>query len=173
LGVQNAGNLDISRHAWSQLVRPLVPSSARGSDGGPLRFTDERTVPRCRLAAAFRSTECVAKPRCACLRSNTKNAEHACQRGHGFTTIPGKSECLIHSRSRYNRLSAHSSWISAVARDLQEHRGKSLVVAGDMQPAAVHKCRGAHSEEHHSPPYARSTVFRPRARPRRWVACRE
>ena len=36
-------------------------------------------------------------------------------------------------------------------RDLQEHRGKSLVVAGDMQPAAVHKCRGAHSEEHDSP----------------------
>src|SRR5271165_4392583 len=102
-----------------------------------------------------------------------KNAAHPCQQGHGFTTIPGKSECLIHSCSRYNRLSAHSSWISAVARDLQEHRGKSLVVAGDMQPEAVHKCRGAHSEEHHFPPYARSTMFRPRARPRRWVACRE
>ncbi len=48
-------------------VRPLVPSSARGSDSGPRRFSDERTVPRCRLAAAFQSTECAAKSRCRLL----------------------------------------------------------------------------------------------------------
>jgi MoCo/4Fe-4S cofactor protein with predicted Tat translocation signal len=29
-------------------------------------------------------------------------------------------------------------WITAVARDLQAHRGSSLVIAGDGQPAAVH-----------------------------------
>ncbi|HEV3218028.1 MAG TPA: TAT-variant-translocated molybdopterin oxidoreductase [Vicinamibacterales bacterium] len=29
-------------------------------------------------------------------------------------------------------------WINAVAKDLQAHRGSSLVVAGDEQPAAVH-----------------------------------
>jgi Fe-S-cluster-containing dehydrogenase component len=29
-------------------------------------------------------------------------------------------------------------WIAAVAKDLQAHRGKSLVVAGDSQPPAVH-----------------------------------
>ena len=39
-GAQNARNLDISRHAWSQPVRPSMPSSARGSDGGPRRFTE-------------------------------------------------------------------------------------------------------------------------------------
>jgi molybdopterin-containing oxidoreductase family iron-sulfur binding subunit len=36
------------------------------------------------------------------------------------------------------RLSPHREWISGVVRDLQEHRGRSLVVAGDAQPAAVH-----------------------------------
>jgi len=29
-------------------------------------------------------------------------------------------------------------WVAAVSKDLQAHRGKSLVVAGDYQPAAVH-----------------------------------
>ncbi len=33
---------------------------------------------------------------------------------------------------------ASSAWIEACARDLEEHRGRSLVVVGDRQPAAVH-----------------------------------
>ena len=32
----------------------------------------------------------------------------------------------------------HQSWVSAVARDLESHRGRALVIAGDRQPAAVH-----------------------------------
>jgi len=32
----------------------------------------------------------------------------------------------------------HGAWIAALVRDLQQHRGSSLVVAGDHQPAAVH-----------------------------------
>jgi molybdopterin-containing oxidoreductase family iron-sulfur binding subunit len=32
----------------------------------------------------------------------------------------------------------HAKWIAAVARDLQKHRGASLVVAGDGQPPVVH-----------------------------------
>jgi len=35
-------------------------------------------------------------------------------------------------------LDAHAPWISAVVRDLQKHRGASLVIAGDEQPPAVH-----------------------------------
>ncbi len=31
-----------------------------------------------------------------------------------------------------------SEWITAVARDLQAHRGRSIVLAGERQPAAVH-----------------------------------
>ena len=31
-----------------------------------------------------------------------------------------------------------AKWVSAVAKDLQAHRGSSLVVAGDYQPASVH-----------------------------------
>jgi MoCo/4Fe-4S cofactor protein with predicted Tat translocation signal len=37
-------------------------------------------------------------------------------------------------------------WIAAVARDLQAHRGKSAVVAGDEQPAAVHALARAMNE---------------------------
>ena len=33
---------------------------------------------------------------------------------------------------------ALSAWIEACARDLQDHRGRSLVVVGDRQPAVVH-----------------------------------
>ncbi len=32
----------------------------------------------------------------------------------------------------------HEKWIAAVAKDLELHRGRSLVLAGDRQPAAVH-----------------------------------
>ena len=32
----------------------------------------------------------------------------------------------------------NGAWVAAVAKDLQAHRGTSLVVAGDYQPAAVH-----------------------------------
>ena len=35
-------------------------------------------------------------------------------------------------------LSASAEWISAVARDLRQHAGASLVVAGDQQPPIVH-----------------------------------
>ncbi|MBE3075824.1 MAG: molybdopterin oxidoreductase, partial [Actinobacteria bacterium] len=31
-----------------------------------------------------------------------------------------------------------SKWVSAVTKDLQAHRGRSIVIAGDYQPAAVH-----------------------------------
>jgi MoCo/4Fe-4S cofactor protein with predicted Tat translocation signal len=37
-----------------------------------------------------------------------------------------------------DRLSAHSSWITAVARDLEAHRGKCLLLVGDSQPPEVH-----------------------------------
>src|SRR5674476_634655 len=32
----------------------------------------------------------------------------------------------------------YAAWIEPLARDLQQHRGTSLVVVGDEQPAAVH-----------------------------------
>src|SRR5207237_9078209 len=33
---------------------------------------------------------------------------------------------------------AHSNWIAAVARDLQQNAGRSIVIVGDEQPASVH-----------------------------------
>jgi molybdopterin-containing oxidoreductase family iron-sulfur binding subunit len=39
-----------------------------------------------------------------------------------------------------------SSWVNAVAADLAEHRGRSVVVAGDHQPAAVHALARAINE---------------------------
>ncbi|HEY8458840.1 MAG TPA: TAT-variant-translocated molybdopterin oxidoreductase, partial [Blastocatellia bacterium] len=35
------------------------------------------------------------------------------------------------------------SWIDPIARDLQQHRGRSLVIAGDSQPPAVHALAAA------------------------------
>ncbi len=37
-----------------------------------------------------------------------------------------------------NRGEKRAKWIAALAKDLNEHKGKSLVVAGPRQPAAVH-----------------------------------
>ena len=44
------------------------------------------------------------------------------------------------------RLAGHASWISALVRDLESHRGKGLVVAGRSQPPAVHAL--AHAINH-------------------------
>ncbi len=44
------------------------------------------------------------------------------------------------------RAEAHVRWISAVARDLKQHRGTSLVIAGENQPPAVHAL--AHAMNH-------------------------
>ena len=35
-------------------------------------------------------------------------------------------------------LEAHTKWIAVLVRDLQKHRGSSLVIAGEEQPPAVH-----------------------------------
>jgi MoCo/4Fe-4S cofactor protein with predicted Tat translocation signal len=43
-------------------------------------------------------------------------------------------------------LADQADWIAAVANDLQEHRGTSLVIAGDQQPAVVHALAHAINE---------------------------
>jgi molybdopterin-containing oxidoreductase family iron-sulfur binding subunit len=40
-----------------------------------------------------------------------------------------------------------AAWISAVVADLHAHRGKSLVIAGDRQPAAVHLLAAAMNDQ--------------------------
>jgi MoCo/4Fe-4S cofactor protein with predicted Tat translocation signal len=37
-----------------------------------------------------------------------------------------------------NAVQKHAAWIDAVARDLEAHKGRSLVLAGQGQPAAIH-----------------------------------
>ena len=44
-------------------------------------------------------------------------------------------------------LPGKQKWIDVVCRDLQAHRGRSIVIAGDRQPAAVHLL--AHAIDHH------------------------
>ena len=39
-----------------------------------------------------------------------------------------------------------AKWVASVAKDLQAHRGRSLVIAGDYQPAAVHQVARALNE---------------------------
>jgi molybdopterin-containing oxidoreductase family iron-sulfur binding subunit len=40
----------------------------------------------------------------------------------------------------------HGPWIAAMAKDLKEHSGRSIVIAGDNQPAAVHAAAHAINE---------------------------
>jgi molybdopterin-containing oxidoreductase family iron-sulfur binding subunit len=41
----------------------------------------------------------------------------------------------------------HESWIAAVAKDLEQHRGRCLIVPGERQPASVHLLAHALNEE--------------------------
>ncbi|MCC6763767.1 MAG: TAT-variant-translocated molybdopterin oxidoreductase [Deltaproteobacteria bacterium] len=41
-------------------------------------------------------------------------------------------------RAPQGSASAHAAWVRAVAKDLDAHRGRAIVVAGDHQPAVVH-----------------------------------
>lgn len=40
----------------------------------------------------------------------------------------------------------HANWIAAVAEDLQAHRGRSIVIAGERQPPVVHALAHALNE---------------------------
>ena len=48
--------------------------------------------------------------------------------------VPGDVRAAASARAP----SPHTDWVHAVARDLEAHRGASLVVAGDAQPPEVH-----------------------------------
>ena len=71
-------------------------------------------------------------------------------------------------------ISAHASWIKALVRDLTANRGKSLVIAGDTQPAEVHAL--AHLINHSLGNIGKTVEFLPRAdagpadQPARWRA---
>jgi Fe-S-cluster-containing dehydrogenase component len=51
----------------------------------------------------------------------------------------------------------HAAWLAAVARDLQDHRGASVVIAGERQPAAVHAL--AHAMNHALGNVGRTVVY--------------
>ncbi len=52
--------------------------------------------------------------------------------------IAAATGVAIEAPARASARPEAAKWIAAVAKDLQAHRGSSLVVAGDAQPAAVH-----------------------------------
>jgi MoCo/4Fe-4S cofactor protein with predicted Tat translocation signal len=45
-----------------------------------------------------------------------------------------------------NSYTAHANWINALARDLQQHAGRSIVIVGDEQPASIHALAHAMNE---------------------------
>ncbi len=51
--------------------------------------------------------------------------------------LPRASVSRASRRARFRR-TCRDTWIAALVKDLQAHRGKSLVVAGEHQPASVH-----------------------------------
>jgi MoCo/4Fe-4S cofactor protein with predicted Tat translocation signal len=67
--------------------------------------------------------------------------EAAARRIAGAVQAPGAATTVA---PQFN--AAQSKFLDAVAKDLQAHRGRSLIVAGDEQPAAVHAL--AHAMNH-------------------------
>ncbi len=63
-------------------------------------------------------------------------------------------------------------WIRAIAKDLADHRGAALLIAGETQPAAVHALAHAMNESlgatDRTVSYIRPTTF---ARPIKWPIC--
>ncbi len=58
-------------------------------------------------------------------------------------------------------------WIDVVCRDLQAHRGRCIVLAGDRQPAAVHLL--AHVINHHLGNVGRTVLQTGRSKHARWI----
>ena len=74
-------------------------------------------------------------------RRSSAAAEAERHRSDRARRSPRRSTSAVAAASSLNRAAfepATAKWIAAVAKDLQAHRGASLVIAGDSQPAAVH-----------------------------------
>ena len=60
---------------------------------------------------------------------------------HRFSVKPGEMEAVAHGVSGASIVRASGdigSWLPALSKDLQLHKGASIVIAGDEQPPAVH-----------------------------------
>ena len=66
-------------------------------------------------------------------RATSPSRKHRRRRKSGARPPGGSASTTLPAR-----LARHASWIKALARDLAAHRGKSLVLAGETQPAEVH-----------------------------------
>ena len=56
----------------------------------------------------------------------------------GFARRPSPPRLARAVRRRQPRRTKAEKWTAAIAKDLQAHRGRSVVMAGEYQPAAVH-----------------------------------
>jgi molybdopterin-containing oxidoreductase family iron-sulfur binding subunit len=56
----------------------------------------------------------------------------------GGLQLPAGAQDLAAALSGHGLAARHAPWVSALANDLLAHRGKSLVVVGEGQPAPVH-----------------------------------
>src|SRR5436305_8891993 len=62
------------------------------------------------------------------------------------TALGGAGTSVKMDVSSAGNYTAHSNWITAVARDLQQNAGRSIVIVGDEQPASVHALAHAMNE---------------------------
>jgi molybdopterin-containing oxidoreductase family iron-sulfur binding subunit len=75
------------------------------------------------------STGAMADHRLPIRAGEIKSFAHAVAQGLGIELEPMGERALS---------STHANWIASVVRDLQRHRGTSVVLAGDQQPPVVH-----------------------------------
>ncbi|MGE0127404.1 MAG: TAT-variant-translocated molybdopterin oxidoreductase [Blastocatellales bacterium] len=79
------------------------------------------------VESAMSNTGAVADHRLAVKPSEVETIARAVAAGVG---APGAQPVTLSA--------AYSQWVAALARDLQQHRGRSVVIVGDEQPAIVH-----------------------------------
>jgi molybdopterin-containing oxidoreductase family iron-sulfur binding subunit len=124
----------VYRPAAAEVVLSL-DSNFLASEPGSLRYAREwasRRQPQAGEMSRMYALECTptvtgaaADHRLPLRPNDVESVARAIAKGIGVATATSRD------------VSRYQSWIAAVVRDLQRHRGAALVIAGDWQPASV------------------------------------
>ena len=140
-----------ARRSTSSTRRTSSSRSTRTSSASARARSATRRISRRAAGWARRatsSTGCTSSSRCRRSRAPTPTIASRSRRAT-FTRLRRRSRPASAPRARRaaGTLSDDAQkWITAVAADLQAHKGRSAVVAGDRQPAAVHALARAMNE---------------------------
>jgi molybdopterin-containing oxidoreductase family iron-sulfur binding subunit len=129
------------RHARDFMARRRVRAAGAGAQAARMnRLYVVECTPSC--------TGAVADHRLPARASEIRNVALAVAAGLGVPSVQTNAGAgATTSAATGETAKAHAGWIASVVRDLDEHRGASLVVVGDEQPPLVHAL--AHAVNQH------------------------